>query len=130
MSFKIKGLDEMIKDFEEAEKNVPSELRKLTDSMGASLLGRVKRKTPVGKSRGSYTGGTLRNNWQTKKLDSFTIAVYNNTKYINYVEYGHRTRNGKGFVPGVYMLKKSLDELVIDREIDKAFDSIIKNIWE
>ena len=130
MSFKIKGLNEMIKDFEEAEKKVPSELRKLTDSMGASLLGRVKRKTPVGKSRGSYTGGTLRNNWQTKKLDPFTIAVYNNTKYVNYVEYGHRTRNGKSFVPGVYMLKKSLDELIIDREIDKAFDSIIKNIWE
>ncbi len=123
MSFKIKGLDEMIKDFEEAEKNVPSELRKLTDKMGISLLGRVKRKTPV-------DTGVARNNWQTKKLDSFTIAVYNNTKYINYLEYGHRTRNGKGFVPGVYMLKKSLDELVIDREIDKAFDSIIKNIWE
>ena len=123
MSFKIKGLDEMIKDFEEAEKNVPSELRKLTDKMGISLLGRVKRKTPV-------DTGVARNNWQAKKLDSFTIAVYNNTKYINYLEYGHRTRNGKGFVPGVYMLKKSLDELVIDREIDKAFDSIIKNIWE
>lgn len=123
MSFKIKGLDEMIKDFEEAEKNIPSELRKLTDSIGTSLLGKVKRKTPV-------DTGVARNNWQTKKLDAFTIAVYNNTKYINYLEYGHRTRNGKGFVPGVYMLKKSLDELVIDREIDKAFDSIIKNIWE
>ncbi len=130
MSFKIKGLDEMIKDFEEAEKNVPSELRKLTDKMGASLLGKAKRKTPVGKSRDSYTGGTLRNNWQTKKLDPFTIAVYNNTKYALYVEHGHRTRGGKSFVPGVYMLKKSLDELIIDREIDKAFDSIIKNIWE
>lgn len=123
MSFEIKGLDEMIKNFEEAEKNIPSELRKLTDSIGASLLGKVKRKTPV-------DTGVARNNWQTKKLDAFTIAVYNNTKYINYLEYGHRTRNGKGFVPGVYMLKKSLDELVIDREIDKAFDSIIKNIWE
>ena len=123
MSFKIKGLDEMIKDFEEAEKKVPSELRKIADSMGVSLLGRVKRKTPV-------DTGVARNNWQTKKIDPFTIAIYNNTKYINHLEYGHRTRGGKSFVPGVYMLKKSLDELIIDREIDKAFDSIIKNIWE
>lgn len=130
MSFKIKGLDEMIKDFEEAGKNVPSELRKLTDKMGVSLLGRAKRKTPVGKSKGSYVGGTLEASWQTKKIDAFTIAVYNNTSYANYVEYGHRTRNGKRFIPGVYMLKRSLDELIIDREIDKAFDSIIKNIWE
>lgn len=123
MSFKITGLDEMIKGFEEAEKSIPSELRKLTDNVGASLLGRVKRKTPV-------DTGTARNNWQTKKMDPFTIAIYNNTKYINHLEYGHRTRGGNSFVPGVYMLKKSLEELIIDRAIDNAFDSIIKNIWE
>lgn len=130
MAFEIKGLDELIKDFENAGKNVPSELRKLTDSMGASLLGRVKRKTPVGKSRKNYTGGTLRRNWQSKKIDAFTIAVYNNTKYANYVEYGHRTRNGKRYVEGIYMLKRSLDELIIQRTIDNAFDTMIKNIWE
>ena len=53
--------------------------------------------------------------------------VYNNVKYAPYVEYGHRTRGGKSFVDGRYMLTKSVKE--IESELDKEFSLKIDNLW-
>ena len=54
--------------------------------------------------------------------------VSTNIKYAPYVEYGHRTRGGKGFVDGRYMLAKSVEE--IERELDKQLSIIIENLWK
>lgn len=79
-------------------------------------------------------GGTLRRGWTVtaeeaqngKKVpvndfirdvdvvktgDTYTIVISNNVEYCRYVEYGHRTRNHKGWVNGVFMLTISEEEL-------------------
>ena len=67
--------------------------------------------------------GTLRNAWKISNIkktgSGFEITVYNNTEYANYVEFGHRTRDHKNWVPGKFMLTIS------EREVEKVMDKII-----
>ena len=88
----------------------------------------VKR-TPVGKyKKGSgKKGGTLRRGWTGEKNasakgyaeslkvnhfgDTYVIEIVNPVEYAAYVEYGHRTANHQGWVPGVFMMTISEQEL-------------------
>lgn len=71
-------------------------------------------KKPDGSGR---KGGNLRRNWKTGKIkqsgNTVYIEVYNPVKYAPYVEYGHRTKNHKGWVNGKFMLKTSAEEVQI-----------------
>ena len=84
------------------------------------MLRKVKLKTPV-------DTGVLRTSWQHKKVSELVRIVYNNKHYGVHVEYGHRTRGGKSFVDGVYMLEKSVKE--IESDIGKEFSIMIDNLW-
>lgn len=128
MEFEIVGLDGMIDKFGKAEQTIPQKISDMAKKLGASLQGRVKRKTPVGKYK-NHTGGQLRRSWHVKKIDDYSVRVYNDTEYAGYVEYGHRTRNGSKFVEGRFMLARSLEELMDGREEMEFFESIIENIW-
>lgn len=91
----------------------------------------TKRVTPSGKK-----GGTLRRGWTArteqdaaggsgskdakayaqslpihKQGGSYVIEVINPVHYASYVEFGHRTPGGKGWVPGQYFLTLSEQEL-------------------
>lgn len=97
--------------------------------LAARLLALVIPKTPVGKypPGSGKKGGTLRRGWGAKgatdassyaqslhvsKLgNSYTIEIINPVEYASYVEYGHRTRGGAGWVPGRYMLTISEEKL-------------------
>lgn len=46
-----------------------------------------------------------------KSGNSYTIEIINPVEYASYVEYGHRTRDGAGWVPGRYMLTISEEKL-------------------
>ena len=46
----------------------------------------------------------------TYKKGDLYIRLYNNTEYGIYVEYGHRTRGGKSYIEGAYMLKKTFEK--------------------
>lgn len=129
MNFEIEGLDELVKRLKKGDSVIEKELSDAVNKLGASLVGRVERKTPVGKSYKNHTGGTLRTSWHVKRIDKYTVRVYNNTHYAGYVEFGHRTRGGKSFVEGQYMLTKSVEELSQQREEMNIFESIIQNIW-
>lgn len=70
------------------------------DELAKRLLRDVKKNTPV-------DTGELRRNWNTESFESaksYDVEIYNQTSYASYVEYGHRTRGGGGFVPGKLML--------------------------
>lgn len=79
--------------------------------------------------RKGMVGGTLRRGWTTQSsgsgaeglksqgatqyaetlkvhhfADTYVIEVTNSTEYASYVEYGHRTARGNGWVPGHFML--------------------------
>lgn len=97
--------------------------------LAARLLSLVIPKTPVGQypARSGKKGGTLRRGWTagktanatayaqslrvTKSGKAYSIEIVNPVEYASYVEYGHRTRGGEGWVPGRYMLTVSEEKL-------------------
>lgn len=103
-NFEIKGIDDFLKDINNIEINFNKDLDNLIKKHGVSLFTKTKMKTPVDKGR-------LRRSWQLKyKKGDLSIRLYNNTEYGIYVEYGHRTRGGKSYVEGAYMLKTSFEK--------------------
>ena len=97
--------------------------------LAARLLAKVIKRTPVGQyEEGSgKTGGTLRRGWTAgeqsnatayaksltvnKVGNDYVIEIINPVEYASYVEFGHRTRNHKGWVEGHFMLTISEDEI-------------------
>lgn len=60
-----------------------------------------------------------------KEGNKLTLDIVNPVEYASYVEYGHRKRGGKGWVPGHFMLEKSRQEVekiapkVIEKKLNK-----------
>ncbi len=97
--------------------------------LAARLLRKVIMRTPVGQypAGSGKTGGTLRRGWTaggnqdvsnyvnsvaiTHTGDTYTIEITNPVEYAPYVEYGHRTRDHKGWVKGRFMMTISEKEL-------------------
>lgn len=128
--------------------------------LAARLIAKVIKRTPVGEYEDGTTGGTLRRGWTAKShreaelsatfsggsgakkfADSMTVKkfgsyyeveVINPVEYAQYVEFGHRTRDHKGWVQGRFMMTISADELerqapaILERKLMKllkgAFD--------
>ena len=117
----IQGLDEFAKTLNNASNNFEKEASKKLDIIASKLITKVKLKTPV-------DSGVLRRSWQPKKVSNLERLVFNNVSYGQFIEYGHRTRGGKSFVDGVYMLEKSVKE--IEQELDKEFSIMIDNLFK
>ena len=119
----IKGLNELNKTLNNMSNNFDEEASEKLDIIAKKLVKKVKLKTPVA----MVNGGTLRRSWMPKKTGELERVVYNNVHYAPHVEYGHRTRGGKSFVNGVYMLKKSVKE--IEKEFEEELLMLIENLW-
>ncbi len=110
--------------------------------LAARLLAKVIKRTPTGqypKSSGKK-GGTLKRGWTGGKSgnakayaeslkvhhfgDRCVIEVVNPVEYAPYVEYGHRTRGGDGWVEGKFML--SISEGEIKRDAPKVLENKLK----
>lgn len=111
--------------------------QEVAKELAARLLAKVIKRTPVGQypAETGKVGGTLRRGWTaktegeaiaggtpnakafvdslqvTKSGDVYQIEIINPVHYASYVEYGHRTRNHKGWVQGRFMLTISENEL-------------------
>lgn len=97
--------------------------------LAARLLAKVIKRTPVGQYpvETGKKGGTLRRGWTggqgsnaksyassltvNKVGTDYVIEIINPVEYASYVEYGHRTRNHKGWVEGKFMLTISENEI-------------------
>lgn len=105
--------------------------------LAARLLAKVIKITPTGDypSSTGKKGGTLKRGWTakteaeassggkgnakdyvaalpiTKSGNMIEIEIINPVRYASYVEFGHRTRNHKGWVKGKFMLTISEQEL-------------------
>ena len=117
----VNGLDKLLNVLDSSIKGFDVEIPKMLNRVSSKLIRKVKLKTPV-------DSGVLRKSWHSKKDGDLARVVYNNVKYAQYVEYGHRTRGGKSFVDGVYMLEKSVKE--IESELDKEFSIMIDNLFK
>ena len=85
-------------------------------------IGKIKRKTPV-------DTGTLRMNWFYEKgQEKFTIIIYNPMEYGSFVEYGHTTRGGTGWVDGYFMMTLSITE--VERAMPKRFENAFKKFLQ
>ena len=116
-NFQIKGLDKFIISLNEMDDNFNRDLENLIKKHGVFLFTNTKKRTPV-------NTGQLRRSWQLKyKKGDLYIRLYNNTEYGLYVEYGHRTRGGKSYIEGAYMLKKTFEktEKKFIKDLDKLF---------
>ena len=99
-----------------------------------------------------HTGGTLRRGWIVKnekqaisnkakpnalEIESFVkglkftkvgtnykITVVNPVHYAKFVNYGHRTRGGKGWVQGYFFVEQA------EKYINKNYNKIFKNLYE
>ena len=109
-NFGIKGIDSFLKDINNTQNNFHGDLQKLVEKHGGILLRNTKMKTPV-------DTGQLRRSWELEKGDLY-IRIFNNVSYSIFIEYGHRTRGGKSYVEGVYMLKTSFEKTKKDFEND------------
>lgn len=125
--------------------------RDVAKELAARLLAKVIKRTPVGQYEPSsgVIGGTLRRGWTaeteeaamsgsnknakdyaqsltvTRSGDAYQIEIINPVHYASYVEYGHRTRDHKGWVEGRFMLTISEKELdaqapkILEKKLEK-----------
>ena len=110
-NFEIDGLDNILNNLNNIQNHFPRELQRLVDKHGGILLRNVKQRTPV-------DTGQLRRSWELEKGDLY-IKLFNRTEYALHVEYGHRTRGGRSYIEGVYMLKISFE-----RQKEKFLDEL------
>lgn len=110
----IKGLAELKQNLVEQQKQMDTYIRLLASDIAALLLRKVIKRTPVGVYP-HKTGGNLRRGWTVgevvKTNNGYEVEVINSVEYASYVEYGHRTKNHKGWVPGRFMLTISENEI-------------------
>lgn len=132
------------------EKDINAFCEECAKELAARLLRKVIKRTPV-------DTGNLRRNWTTQASgsgseglktkgagqyvdtlkvhrygDTYVIEITNPTEYASYVEYGHRTVNGKGWVDGRFMLAISEKELqnVAPKIIEKKLYAYLKDVFE
>lgn len=114
-NFKIKGLDKLIISLNDMDADFNRDLQALVEKHGGILLRNTKKRTPV-------DTGQLRRSWELEKGDLY-VKLMNRTEYAQFIEWGHRTRGGKSYVEGVYMLKTSFEktEKEFNRDLEKLF---------
>lgn len=117
-----------------------------TDTDGTRLVDENDKQIVLHKS--DKKGGTLRRGWTAQKSqsaaqyvqdlpinhfdDTYVIEIINPTEYATYVEFGHRTRNHKGWVRGKFMLTISEQEIqevapaILERKLAKKLGELFR----
>ena len=83
-------------------------MRDSARELAARALRKVVKRTPV-------DTGLLQSEWTVGEVyregDFYKVEIYNPMEYASYVEFGHRTRSGTGWVEGQFFLTISEQEL-------------------
>lgn len=122
----------------------------VSKELAARLLALVIPRTPGKK------GGTLRRGWTSKTQadaasrggsndakayaealpvrksgNTYIIEVINPVEYASYVEFGHRTRGGDGWVPGQYFLTLSEQDLerLAPGVIERKLEALLREVF-
>lgn len=110
--------------------------RDVAKELAARLLAKVIKRTPVGQypPKSGLMGGTLRRGWTAEQItkigNMYQIEIINPVHYASYVEYGHRTRDHKGWVEGRFMLTISEQELneqapaILEKKLEKILGGL------
>jgi hypothetical protein len=130
--------------------NIPEQEVNFTTKSGkaVSFKAKAQEKQVSFKPSTGKKGGTLRRGWTAGKTSSasgyvdslrvnhfggtYVIEIVNPVDYASYVEFGHRTRNHKGWVKGKFMLTISEQELeasapkILERKLEKKLGEVFK----
>ena len=140
----IRGLEQFKEKIEKqlSDEQINEFIESCAKELAARLLAKVIKRTPVGEYPASSgkKGGTLRRGWTAGKNsgasgyvdslkvhhfgDTYVIEIVNPVEYASYVEFGHRTRGGKGWVEGKFML--TIPEQEIERNAPKILENKLK----
>ena len=155
--FNFDDVKKLKENLEEVQKKHDGYIEACAKELAARLLTKVIKGTPVGgywedefgkkhKIKNYYGSGTLQKGWTggmtakafaestvvKKNGNTYTVEITNPVEYAEYVEYGHRTRNHKGWIPGKFMLTLSENELqkdapaIIEKKLQKMFEDMQK----
>ncbi len=149
--FNGKGLEELKKQLENLQDKQNEFFESCAKELAARLLSKVVKRTPVGDYSKEVTivakrnskkhkkgetykkkilpdgkmGGTLRRGWTIGEIQKeggiYRVDIVNNMYYASYVEFGHRTANHKGWIPGRFMLTIS------ERELEAIAPRVLEN---
>lgn len=123
----ISGLKELQKQFEKLSGSEINEfIEDTTRKLSIELLSKTIDDTP-------YVTSNLRRHWTnhaegyvssapspeeyvnaheiTKSSNTYVFQIYNNCEYAPYIEWGHRSRDGKGWVNGYFPLTMNVARL-------------------
>ena len=140
----IKGLENFKKNLEThlSKEQVNLFIESCAKELAARLLAKVIKRTPVGQypADSGKKGGTLRRGWTSGKTsnasayadilkvhhsgDKYVIEIINPVDYASYVEFGHRTRGGDGWVEGKFML--TISEQEVENDAPKVLENKLK----
>lgn len=119
---RLEGLDELEQALQKKLSKMPHEINRFAAREGEVLRAMVINETP--KDTGVLQGG-----WHRTRPRQGSVDVYNNTDYAAHVEYGHRTRGGKGKpVLGRKMLHKGM--LSYKKSFAKRVGEQLRNMLE
>lgn len=142
MSANFKQLTEFTKNIEKLNDQQKEEfLESCCKELAARLLAKVIKRTPSdsGTLRRGWTGGKSQNATAyansigiTHIGNKYKIDITNPVEYASYIEYGHRTRDHKGWVNGHFMLTISEQELnsMSDAILQKKLNKFMKDVFE
>lgn len=139
MGVRYKGLTEFNNKLNKALGKAERQkfFRSATREMQDILHSKVNQATPVGQyPEGSgRVGGTLRRGWQSEPIieqgNTYKGVVSNDVEYAIYVEYGHRTRGGNGWVEGQFFTTLTVEALqpVIPALLNRMIDNWLGGIF-
>ncbi len=125
----LKELQKKIQQFENADYDRLAE--RCANQLAARMQTECVHQT---ETRTKTRTGHLKGSWKAikavKRGGTWQSVVYNPVKYAPYVEYGHRTRGGRGWVNGRFMMRHSADEIernatkIIEKEVNKELAKV------
>ena len=123
MSVKIdtKSLDNFAEKLEKMSNNLSQKVcEESLNTLSAEVIKRAIKQSP-------RDTGKLARSWKSKpgveKVGkAYQKTIYNSTDYSVYVEYGHRTRDHKSWIPGQFMLTRAIED------VDKMKTEIVLDV--
>ena len=128
------------------EKDHEEIMKKAIRTVAARFLREAVKRTPVGNYNDGRVGGTLRRGWTTgdqktamysalfggstdyngtldnikveKHGNKYVVEIVNNVEYASYVNYGHRTRGGNGWVEGRFFMEIAAEKVEAKKDYD------------
>lgn len=120
-SFDFSQLKELKQNLEKMERERDQFAVHCTEELSALFLKKVKERTPV-------KSGNLKKNWSKGEIrisgGKYETEIKNPTEYAAPVEYGHRTADHGGWVPGKFMMT------LTEKEVEKLAPELLKKLLD